>query len=491
MIRSNGRSTRTRLALVAPLLWASIATGLRAQDEPALERVHSGSGGTIPIHGATTLRIEGLAGTLVLRGGRPSEMRYEARSLDDQRQPRTLAIDRRGTTELRLVHADPGATERLLVEVAVAPQLALEVVAQDSRLVVTGIGGAFDVRGARLDVDVRGNSGAVSIDLATGKLHLENAASDVDVKGRGLDVDLRGVGGALVLELEASRAVIDAVGNDTNARIEETPLVLGRTQGELHLQATGGSVELRDPAQTVEARLEGTPFKLTGGAGNVKIETDDDVEFANVRGFLSIEGYGGTVRGSGGTGAIHVKSADAEISLLDFAGSSVVQGDGLRVRVSRAKSTVQVEAVSSEVTIEEVAGAVTVTNEFGDVSVARASGGVHVTSRNGRVHVLGVKGAVNVRADGDDVSVEWAEVSPGSDQLVENASGPIVARLPARAACRVEAESTFGAIRSAFPSVERTGEHTAAGNINGGAQPVVRLKAGGDIELAAGTGGGR
>jgi hypothetical protein len=479
--------TTCRATLV--LLLSTGALAVHAQDEPTLERVHSGSGGTIPIERASLLKIEGVAGTLVLRGGKPGELRYEARTLDDRRQPRAIAIDRRGPSELRLGHADPATTERLLVEVAVAPQLSLDVRAQDTRLVVTSIGGDFDVRGARLDVDVRGSYGAVTIDLDTGKVHLENSSSDVHVAGKALDVELRSVGGALGLELEKSRATVDGVAQETEAHLDETALVLSRGQGALRLEANGGSVELREPAEAVEARLEGAPLKLTGGTANVQIESDDAVEFSGLAGPLSIEGYGGTVRGMGGTGSIHVKKTDADVSLADIAGAAMIQGDGLHVRVSRAKSTVQAETVSSEITIEDVLGAVTVKNEYGDVSVARAGAGLRVDSRNGRVVAEALKGQVDVRADGDEVSVEWAELSLGGDQRVENASGPVVARLPGRATCRVEAESTYGTVRSAFPAIERTGEHSAAGNLNGGAQPVVRIKAGGDIELEVASGG--
>jgi putative adhesin len=478
--------TTYRATLV--LLLSAGAFTIRAQDAPTLERVHSGSGGTIPIERASLLKIEGVAGTLVLRGGKPGELRYEARTLDDRRQPRAIAIDRRGSSELRLGQADPATAERLIVEVAVAPQLSLEVRAQDTRLIVTGIGGEFDVRGERLDIDVRGNYGAVSIDLDTGKLHLENASSDVHVAGKALEAELRNIGGKLGLELEKSRAMVDGVAQATEAHLEETGLVLSRGQG-LRLEATGGSLELRELAEAVEARLEGTPLKLTGGTANVQIESDEAVEFSGLTGPLSIQGYGGTVRGTGGTGSIHVKKSDAEISLGDFAGSALIQGDRLHVRVSRAKSTVQAETVSSEITIEDVAGAVTVKNEFGDVSVARAGAGLRVDSRNGRVVAQALKGQVDVRADGDEVSVEWAELSPGGDQRVENASGKVVARLPGRATCRVEAESTYGTVRSAFPAVERTGERSAAGNLNGGTQPVVRIKAGGDVELEVGGAG--
>ena len=471
------------------LLLSSCALVVRAQDEPKLERVYSGSGGMIPIERATLLKIEGVVGTLVLRGGKPGELRYEARTLDDKRQPRAIAIDRRGSSELRLGHADAATTERLIVEVAVAPQLSLVVRAQDTRLVVTGIGGEFAVRGERLDIDVRGNYGAVSIDLDTGKLHLENSSSDVHVAGKALEAELRGVGGALGLELEKSRATVDGVARETEARLDETALILSRGQGALRLQASGGSVELRESGESVEARLEGAPLKLTGGAGKVHVESDTDVDFSGVAGALSVEGYGGAVRGTGGTGSISIKKSDAEVSLVDFGGTSVVLGDKLRLRVSRAKSPVQVETVSSEITIEDVSSAVTVKNEFGDVSVARAAGGLRVDSRNGRVTAQAVRGPVDIRADGDEVSVEWVELSPSGDQRVENASGSVVARLPGQAACRVEAESTYGTVRSAFPAVERTGERSAAGNLNGGAQPVVRIKAGGDIAIEAGGGG--
>ena len=463
------------------LLFVSART-VQAQDEPTIERVYSGPGGTIPIEHASLLKIEGVVGTLVLRAGKPGELRYEARTLDDKRQPRPIAIDRRGSGELRLGHADPASAERLIVEVAVAPQLSLAVRAEDTRLIVTGIGGEFDVRGERLDVDVRGSYGAVTIDLDTGKLHLENASSDVHVAGKALEVDVRNVGGKLGLELEKSRAIVDGVAQGTEARLEETGLILSRGQG-LHLEANGGSVELRELAEAVEARLEGAPVKLTGGTANVQIESDEAVEFSGLTGPLSIQGFGGTVRGTGGTGSILIKKSDAEVSLSDFAGAVLIQGDGLHVRVSRAKSTVQAETVSSEITIEDVSGAVTVKNEFGDVSVARVGAGLRVDSRNGRVVAEALKGQVDVRADGDEVAVEWAELSPGGDQRVENASGSVVARLPGRATCRVEAESTYGTVRSAFPSVERTGERSAAGSLNGGTQPVVRIKAGGDVDL--------
>jgi len=473
-----------RTEAAAALAVACLVTALAAQDEPALVRLHSGSGGTIPIAGAAVLRLEGLAGTLVLRGGRPGELRYEARSLDDRREPRTVVVDRHGSSELRLAHADPQDRERLLVEVAVAPELALEVEARDSRLVVSGIGGTFDLHGERLDVDVRGNYGPVRIEIADAKLKLDLASSDVEVRGRGLEVELRNVGGMLALALEASRASVDGVARDAGIELDETELALAHVRGAVQLRARDGAVALREPASDVELRLDGTRLELVGAAGTVRVETDADVQFKDVAGFLTIESYGGAVRGTGGSGQISVSTSQAEVTLEQVGGAAHIRGDGLRVRVVGAKAGVQLEVVSSEVVLQDVAGAASVTNEFGDVSVVRATGGLRVTSRNGRVHVEGARGAVEVRADGDEATVEWAEMAKDGEQLVENASGTVQVRLPARVVCRVEAESSFGQVISAFGAVKETGERSAAGNLNGGTQPLVRIRAGGDIEIA-------
>jgi len=476
-----------RAALAAAMcVVAAVVAPVPAQDEPSSERIHSGSGGMLPIDGATALRVDSIVGSLVLRGGRPGELRYEARSLDDRRAPRTLVVERRGAV-LWLGREDPTATERLLVEVAIAPQLSVQVVVADSRLQVSGLGGSFDLKAQRVDADVRGGYGPVRIELEDAKLKLETTGSDVEVTGRAIEGEVRGVQGMFGLRVEASRVTADGIGRDAEIEIDETDLVLSRAQGAVRLRAHGGSIDFREVPSGAELELEGAPLKLAGTGGTVRVQTDADVEFRDLAGFLFVESLGGSVRGSGNSGSTTVATAHAAVVLENLKGEAHVSGDGLDVRVKGAKAGITVNAVSSQIDIQDAEGPVIVSNEFGDVTVARAAAGVRVTSRDGRVSVTEARGLVELRADGDEVVVEWAEVSTAGDQLVENATGPIVARLPVRAVCRVEAESRFGTVVSTLGAVRQTGERTAAGNVNGGSQPVVRLRAGGDVDLGVGA----
>jgi len=128
----------------------------------------------------------------------------------------------------------------------------------------------------------------------------------------------------------------------------------------------------------------------------------------------------------------------------------------LAVRITNQHGDVDVRGVAGcrisnrfgQVSVTEVPGAVEVVGEQGPVTVtASGSKGAAVTVENrfGAVEIRQGRGPVRVRNRHGEVRAEW-EAVPGSECRLETEFGPMEVVLPAGAAVRLDAETSFGKI---------------------------------------------
>jgi len=222
--------------------------------------------------------------------------------------------------------------------------------------------------------------------------------------------------------------------------------------------------------------------------GELTIETDDEVQFNETEASLHVNNWGGSVRGSGNTGLVEIKTEGAQVLVEKIQGPLRVQGDRLELSASEVAGEVLVYVTSSTVEVDGAAAGTVVENEFGDVTVRRSKQEVRVTSRNGDVRVLEHNGTVEVDAEGPAVEVSWSSVGRDKDSRIENASGDVTLRFPPNGSCRIEARSNFGRIETDLPDVRISDDgNAAAGMLGRGTRPTVHVLSEGDLYLMSGT----
>jgi len=170
----------------------------------------------------------------------------------------------------------------------------------------------------------------------------------------------------------------------------------------------------------------------------------------------------------------------------------------LAVGVSNEHGDVDVRGVAGcrisnrfgEVSVTEVPGAVEVVAQHGPVTVtASGSEGAAVTVESGfgAVEVRQARGPVRVRNRNGEVRAEW-DAAPGRECRLETEFGPMEVVLPAGAAVRLDAETSFGEIEVPAEWNVRTElrepEYAAArGTVGGDGFPLILRNRHGPIRI--------
>jgi hypothetical protein len=469
---------------VTMLLVALATVGpIAAQEEVLLNDL---SGGVLPIENESTIRVVGVAGTIALRTARDGQLIYESRSLDNRREERAVALWLRGRV-LELRPLDGASQERLLIELAVPPGLATVLDLVDSRVQIAGLRSDLVIRGAGLDIDARGIYGTVDAVVDESVLKIDGTDDDVNVDGGSLELTLKRVGGYATLSLADSQASVETVQGAADVDLENSVLVAAKLEGGIRLSARGGKVELAEVKRETDLRLEEAPLVLSDVIGRATIESDSDVQFDRLRANMTITSFGGRIRGSGNTEPTVVATDRSEVILDQLQGKLALSGDGLTIVLREIKGDATVQVTSSSVMIEKASGVLDIQTDFGDVRVQEASNALKVISRDGDVMITDLSGPLELHASGNQVEVAWTEIAKEQNQVIENDSGDVTLRFPAGSACRVEAESSFGRVRSDLPTVRVSDdERFASGTLGNSNRPMIQVKSAGDVHITAG-----
>jgi hypothetical protein len=469
-------------ALVIALAWSSLT---RAGESRLLAEE---SAGIVPVTGEVRVVVSGIRGEIRVEAGKEGEVRFQSAAPGPKGAEIPVALWLEDGTFRFLPRKDVPESGRLLV-VHVPDDMNVTVEATDSTVTVAGIASSVEVRGERLKVSGGGQNGSFSGDVQSGSVAVSSVNGDVTVRGRDLDVKLGMVAGSSSLHLTGGHAQVAELRGPLDADLDGVVMTVGAADVPVHVRERGGQLELRDLAQGGEFSLSGTPLKMTRCQGDITVESDGDVQFLDNKAALHFISYGGSVRGSGNTGLLEVKTSNAEVVLEKIVGPVRIQGDGLKVRLKDIGGELLVYATSSDVQIDGVSADVTVENTQGDVTVKGASGAVGVKSSGGDVSLLGMVGPAQVEADGRHVAVSWTSL-PGKDSVVHNDGGDITVHFPAGGGCRVEARSKFGRVETDLPRVEiLEGGSSAQGVLGNASRPTIRVESGGDVQLLGGSPG--
>lgn len=483
-----------RAALALLLLGTASANAQDPQDAPLL--LHEEAGALHELTDENRLVIRGLRGTFVLRAGQPRELRYEARTRDNHREPQPVALWRADRT-LRLEAVAGHDGTETLIEIAVPPGLSIDLETSESGIQVSALRSPFRLVGSRLELTARGLFGPASFEIQGGTVLVSGGSGGLSLGGRDLDVTLEYATSAVELSLEKSVVSASNCQEAIEGEIETTNFQGVDLHGPLRLSATAGSLKLERATGGGVLELDATPLELNRTMGVLDVTTNAPVTFQRHDGGLKILGYGASVRGSGCEGVLEIQTFGAPVQLEQLAGKSEVRGDDLDLQILTSNGEIFAGTTASKIVMRKLGGSLTIESEFGDIEVSEVTEAVRVTSRDGDVRLSGLKAPLNVSADGGVVDVGWSSLTALEDSSIENSSGDVWVRLPSTLNVRIDAEARDGLVETDLPGIEVSEDgHSATGLIGGSRtapqakRPTVRIRSGGDLHIGSTSAGG-
>ncbi len=478
-------------ASLLALLVLGAAGASAAEQEEGPRLVHEEAGVLYEVADANRLVLRGLRGTLVLRAGQPGELRYEARTRDNRREPQPVALWLAERT-LRLEALAGREGSETLLEIAVPPGLAIDLETTESAIQISALRSSLRVVGSRLELTARGLFGSAHFEIQGGKVLVSGGTGGLTLKGRDLDVTLEYAASPVDISLEKSVVSASNCQEAIEGEIETTTFQGIDLQGPLRLSAAEGSLKLERAAGGGVLELEATPLELIRTMGVLDVTTNALVTFQGHDGGLKILGYGAEVRGSGSEGVLEIQTFGAPVRLEQLGGKSEVRGDDLDLQILTATGEIFVGTTASKIVMRKVSGSIAIESEFGDIEVSEASEAIRVTSRDGNVHISGMKAPLTLSADGGEVDVGWSSLTTLEDSSIENPGGDVRVRLPSTINLRIDAEARDGLVETDLPGIEVSEDgHSASGLVGGSRaapqakRPTLRVRSGGDLHIGS------
>ena len=392
--------------------------------------------GVFPLTAETALVIRGVPGQLVVTSKPARELRYSSRAKDKIGSQRPLVVSVSGTTVT--LSPPPGVTLPDGILRLEAPEsLAVRVEAQEGTLLVDGFAGAVTIVGTRTVVRAQALTGPLTAELEGGSLTLTNLAGPVTAKIRA----------ACALTATNVRGAFDLNSQDATFKVQTVG-------GACRIEARGGTGELTGLASGGDLHFSDSALRLSGGKGDVTINSNAAVIASAMVGAMRFEMEGGSVRAQDLKGPVNVRARRTEISL------------------------------------ESITGDVNVDNTRGNVVLQRISGPVTAVVFAGDAKLLELQGPLRLDMDGGTAAVTWTSIGADQDSQLQNKGGDISVRFPGNTACHVSAKSKSGRITSEVPAIKTTADGTSADGVLGPAgKPLISIEADGNIHLSGGAGG--
>jgi hypothetical protein len=469
-----------------------LGLALAAAQEPAGELLHEGAGGVIEIDGERRLALRGLQGTLYVREGAPGEVRYEARTRDNRRAERAVAVWAEEATIAIVPVADDDGSE-VLIEVAVPPGFDVRIDADASLATVSALSGRLTLSGAGTDLAARGMKGPAEVTLRGGKV-LFSGADEVVLRGSGLEAKIEYAASRIELDLKDSSLEIVQSDAAVEGELENTTWSGSQLGGPIELAASGGSIELQQAGGGGRLELGETTLALSHSRGPLEIVSDARVEFNQHGGALKISGYGAEVHGSATDGPVEIETDHARVTLQQIGGQCTVAGRELEVTVMNPTGELAFRTVDSTVVVKKAAGPLSFESEFGRIVVEEALERIQVASHETEVRLTGLKAPVQVQAEGGEVEVIWFSLTKLEESTIENDSGAVRLRFPSAAAVHLDVKAPHGQVEGELPGIRISEDgHSATGLLGtsragpSAERPRVRVRAGADVYLASGS----
>ncbi len=457
--------------------------GIAAADEPIL--LAEEARGLVVVEGQNRFEMAELSGTLSVRAGRPGEIRFMARTLDESREELPVSIWQVDNA-FRMLPAEGHEERPVLLEMSVGPEIAVVLEVYDSRLTLQGLRGDVEVTGAGLELSARALTGNGEFQLDESTFSLDGLEGALTLTGEGIEASARRVGGGATLTLQGGAIGITELRGGIEADLENIMFRAEKLSGELRGQADGGEFRLSDLKGDGELWLSEAPLILEKLQGKLQVDTDAAVQFTQIAGDLTVRHsrFGSSIRGTGSQGSLDLEMNGGELVLADLKGPTKIRGSDLTVDLKDLQAELDIQSRSSTIQIEKAAGGITIENDFGNVSIQDAAEAVKVVNEGGDVSIRQLKGQAEVKADGGEVVVKWAQVGTKANSHIENEDGDVHVSLPEGSGCRIDAEAPYGRIEADHPDIRVTADGNFASGVLGRRnQPVIEVKSGADLFL--------
>ncbi|MEU7279620.1 DUF4097 family beta strand repeat-containing protein [Streptomyces sp. NPDC045431] len=215
----------------------------------------------------------------------------------------------------------------------------------------------------------------------------------------------------------------------------------------LKVRVVNGTVNVvgidEGPARLEVSEIDGPPLIVTQRGSTLTVSYED----LPWKGFLKWFDRKGRDR-------------SAVVSLAVPADASVEVGVvGAEAVVSGVRGRTEVRGVTGDTTLVGLAGPVRAETVSGNVEAQAVAGGLRFSSVSGDLTVVDGTGA-SVRADSvtGDMVIDLDPTGPGTDIRLTTVSGEIALRMPHPTDARVEANTTSGALSSAFDDLRVGGQ---------------------------------
>jgi hypothetical protein len=476
---------RYRVAVMIGALLSTGAYGASAPTLPTGEPLAVEATALVPLDAESSLSIVGIRGQISIETRAERELRVISRGLGPDGPELPVGIWAAGS---KLIVAPPpndkGQERRVHVEVPTT--FAIRLDESDTDVTIISAGGAIDLHGTNLRVNLSGLTGSINADLSGGTLSVSES-NEALLKLRGTAVSVVTLNGNLGVRASGGTVSLGKVLGATDVDVDECTLTLNGVVGTVRVKARKGEASMTANESAAEFELAGTPLHLADGKGDVSVTSDGQVDFLRMGGAMHVELNGGSLRGKGQHGPVDVRARNAELNVESLEAGLRIQGDGLKMTVKDVAGALSVDARSSDLVVDGAAGVVAKIDR-GSLNLQRATGVVQATVSGGDAHIIDAAGSVTLDLDGGDAEVSWASVAGDKDSRLTNKDGSITAYFPTSGACRVEAKSQVGRVESDLPTVKvLDGAGEAQGPVNGGYRPVVHIDARGDVRLVSGS----
>jgi len=187
-------------------------------------------------------------------------------------------------------------------------------------------------------------------------------------------------------------------------------------------------------------------LRLKCGNGALTLrESAGDLQAHGGNGAIEIEGFEGVLNASSGNGRVRLSGSRGEATLHS--------GNG-NVEVTDAEGQMRATTGNGSISLTEVGGVAEANSGHGSVSIDAPRGlAARVTTAMGSIHVSrGALGPSRLTSSMGSVDCR-ATLLPGAYTL-ESGMGSVVLTLPAQARARIDAQTSFGRVRSDFPLVQ-------------------------------------
>lgn len=443
--------------------------------------------GVLELQDEAILAVEGLSGSISIRPGKPGELRFSARALNNRRDERPVALWLDGR-RLRFQPSAGHEDEPLILQVTISPELAGEIFLDQTRVSAGGFGGGLTLRGTSLEAEVYSIGGPLQVEQQGGSLSIQTVEDEVSIDGREIKATLKDVKGFVSLSLAASEVELAQIEGQVDADLEQSNLTAQFVRQGMRASARGGSLILNDVRKHSEFRLDETTLALEECKGEIEVETNAEVRFRDLEAGMRVTSFGGSIRGVGASAPLELHTNAAEITIEGLRANTDISGDRLTVRVKGNQGDLRVRTTASNLFLEDMQGAVDVENDFGDVTVTKAAKPLKIVSRDGDVRVSELSSSVDLRSDGNQVRVSWSALSAEGDSFIQNESGDVWVDFPAKSGGRLDAEAPYGRIESTVPSVRVTDDgNFASGTLGRANRPTIQIKSGGNLFIGTGS----